>query len=92
MKNFLLAVFTLFLFGLIPLNASAQPVPPPGYRVVRHCYTVVVPYLHTVCEYRFVRHYLYTPAPLPPPPRYTPGPRPGHHPPPPPHHGPGPRR
>ena len=92
MKQFLIAIVVL-LGLLIPATVIAQPAPPHryGYDVVKHCYTVWVPFPHSRCEWVYVRHSY---RPVPPPPRnYTPappppGPRPGHHPPPPPpHHG-----
>lgn len=90
MNKLAIAIFTVMLFTLIPIVASAQPAPP---NYVKYCYTVLFPIPHTHCEYRYV---YYTPAYIPPP-RYTPapryrqappppGPRPGHHPPPPRHH------
>ena len=95
MKNIIMAVFVLFIMMVIPSIASAQPAPPPGTHWERVCYTSLIPYPHSKCEYRIVYNRF-----IPPPPRhhhhnyYTPGPRPGHHPPPPPpnhhNHHPGP--
>ena len=72
MKQFLITMAVLL--GLfIPVSAVAQPAPPPVR--VEHCYTVLLPFPHTQCEYRYVRpvppssprhHY----APAPPPPRH----------------------
>lgn len=96
MKNFIIAMFALLAFIVLPSVASAQPLPPPPglYYVVERCYTVLFPYPHSRCEYVRVRRN-YTPVPPPhrmgPPPM---GPRPGHHPPPPGghNHNHGPRR
>lgn len=89
MKQFLIAIIVLIGL-LIPATVIAQPAPPHrhGYDVVKHCYTVWVPFPHSRCEWVYVRHG-YRPV-LPPPRNYTPapppGPRPDHHPPPL-HHG-----
>lgn len=93
--NKLLSALSILLFMLIPFVASAQPVqplPPHGYVLVKHCYTALLPFPHSRCEWVRVRRD-YTPRYMPvvpPPPR---GPRPGYHPAPPPrgpHPGPGP--
>lgn len=87
MKQLMIALIAL-LGLLIPASVIAQP----GPEYIQRCYTVLVPFPHTNCEWVRVR-YDYRPAPPPPPRRgHMPpppprGPRPGHHPPPPPHHG-----
>ena len=95
MKKFIISMFMLFTLLLISSVSYAQPVPPPpGYHYERVCYTSLIPFPHSECSYRLIKHY----RPAPPPPRpyhnyYRPAPppphhgqRPGHHPPPPRHH------
>lgn len=94
MRNFLISMLMLFTLLLISSISYAQPVPPPpGYHYERVCYTPLIPFPHSECNYRLIKHYRPAPPPskpyhhyykhAPPPPR---GPRPWHHLPPPRHH------
>lgn len=93
-KSLLITLYSLMFMICLPLLASAQsstlPPPPPGYHYERICYTSLVPFPHSQCDYRLVRNYRYVIpyhrhySPLPPPPPHRNyGPRPGNHPPPP---------
>jgi hypothetical protein len=86
MKQLLILVAIVLFILIVPAIAFSQPLPPHyrPYYVVERCYTVLLPYPHSRCEYVRVRRG-YTPVPMPPP-HYRPlpplGPRPGHRPPP----------